>query len=193
MQDLVTITIADFDQTPIAEYTAAIDVCGKEVLLKAGLGLAETIGFVDSVATTVVDEETGDYHPELFDFAFDTMVLMYYTNIVLPADSGEQFELVRHTDLCFAVKKNMDTEQLDCLRAAAELKIAHLVRCAENSLTSKMDDLLISFEQLQEQTCDVFANIGGADLKAMVDNLSGMDEATLAKAVLAHQEQTHEQ
>ena len=55
-----------------------------------------------------------------------------------------------------------------------------------------MNDLLISFEQLQEQTRDVFANVGGADLKAMVDNLSGMDEATLAKAVLAHQNQTHE-
>ena len=185
MQDTVAITLDDFD---IPEDAATIDICGKEVQVKPGLGLTETIGFVDNVASTVVDSETGDYRPELLDFAFGAMLLMYYTNIVLPEDSGEQFELVCHTDLCFEVKKNIDTEQLDSLRAAAELKVAHLVRYAENTLASQMADLLASFEQLQEMTQDVFSNIGGADLKAMVDNLSGMDEAALAKALLNRRE-----
>jgi len=184
MQDTVKITLCDFD---IPEDATPIDIYGKEVLVKTCLGLTETIGFVDSVATTVVDTESGDYHPELFDFAFDAMLLMYYTNIALPEDSGEQFALVCQTDLCFEVRKHLDIEQLDSLRAVAKLKVAYLLRCAENTLASKMADLLASFAQLQEMTQDVFANIGGADLKAMVDNLSGMDEAILAKAVLAHQ------
>jgi len=187
MQDTVTIALSDFD---IPEDVTSIDICGKEVLVKSCLGLTETIGFVDSVASTVVDAETGDYHPELFDFAFGAMLLMYYTNIALPEDSGEQFELVCHTDLCFEVRKHLDNEELDSLRAAAELKIAHLVRCAENTLASKMADLLASFAQLQEMTQDVFANIGGADLKAMVDNLSGIDAAALAHAVLDRQYDT---
>ena len=191
MQDTVTITPGDFDETPLAEECIAVDICGKEVLAKPCLGLAETIGFVDSVASTVIDSETGDYHPELFDFAFDAMLLMYFTNIALPANSEEQFELVCHTDLCFQVKKRIDTELLDSLYAAADQKVAHLLRCAENTLASKMADLLASFEQLQALTSDMFSNIGGADLKAMVDNLSGMDEAALAKAVLANQEEAH--
>jgi len=185
MQDTVAFTIDDFD---IPE-DAAVDICGKEVLVKQGLGLSETIGFVDSVASTVIDDETGGYRPELFDFAFDVMVLMYFTNIALPDDSGERFRLINHTDLCFEVKKNIDTETLDSLYAAAELKVAHLVRCAENTLASKMADLLDSFAQLQEMTSDAFSNVGGADLKALVDTFAGMDEAKIAKAVLAIQEQ----
>jgi len=156
-------------------------------MVKSSLGLTNTVGFIDSVASTVIDGETGEYRPELFDFAFDAMVLMYFTNIALPEDAGEQFELVCHTDLCFEVKRNLDTEQLDGLHAAAERKVAHLLRCAENTLATKMADLLASFEQLREHTRDVFSNVGGADLKAMVDHLSGMDEAALAKAVLARQ------
>ncbi|MCL1953014.1 MAG: hypothetical protein FWF60_09330 [Oscillospiraceae bacterium] len=156
-------------------------------MVKSSLGLTNTVGFIDSVASTVIDGETGEYRPELFDFAFDAMVLMYFTNIALPEDAGEQFELVCHTDLCFEVKRSIDTEQLECLRAAAERKVAHLLHCAENTLASKMTDLLASFEQLRESTHDVFSNIGGADLKAMVNHLSGMDEAALAKAVLARQ------
>jgi len=187
MQDTVTIALSDYN---IPEDVTPIDICGKEILVKSGLGLTETVGFVDSVASTVVDTETGDYHPELFDFAFGAMLLMYYTNIALPEDSGEQFALVCQTDLCFEVKKHLDTEQLDSLRAAAEQKVAHLLRCAENTLASKMTELLASFAQLREMTQDVFANIGGADLKAMVDNLSGMDEAALAKAVLDRQYDT---
>jgi len=181
---MIEITPGDFN---LPEDVTPIDICGKEVLVKSGLGLTETIGFVDSVASTVVDEETGDYHPELFDFAFGAMLLMYYTNIALPEDSGVQFELVCHTDLCFEVRKHLDIEQLDSLRAAAELKVAHLLRCAENTFASKMTELLASFAQLREMTQDVFSNIGGADLKAMVDNLACMDEAALAHAVLAHQ------
>jgi len=190
MQNTVAIALSDFD---IPEDVTPIDICGKEVLVKSGLSLTETIGFVDSVASTVVDGETGDYHPELFDFAFGAMLLMYYTNIALPEDSGEQFDLVCHTDLCFEIKKNIDTEQLDSLYAAAELKVAHLVRCAENTLASKMTELLASFAQLREMTQDAFSNIGGADLKAMVDNLAGINEATLAKAVLDHLESANAQ
>ena len=187
MQDTVAFTLNDFD---IPE-DIAVDICGKEVLVKRGLGLAETIGFVDSVAITIIDSETGDYRPELFDFAFDAMLLMYFTNIALPDDSGEQFKIVCQTDLCFEVKKNIDTEMLDSLYAAAKLKVAHLVRCAENTLASKMADLLDSFAQLQAMTSEVFSNVGGVDLKAMVDAFAGMDEATLAKAVLAQQENAH--
>jgi len=185
MQNSVVFSIDDFD---IPE-DVAMDICGKEVLVKPSLGLTETIGFVDSVASTVMDDETGGYRPELFDFAFDFMVLMYFTNIELSEDSGEQFEIVCHTDLCFQVKKNIDTEILDSLYAATELKVAHLVRCAENTLASKMADLLDAFAQLQAMTSDVFSNVGGADLKALVDTFAGMDEAKIAKAVLAIQEQ----
>ncbi|MCL1952040.1 MAG: hypothetical protein FWF60_04350 [Oscillospiraceae bacterium] len=161
--------------------------------MKSGLGLADTIGFVDSVAATVIDGETGEYRPELFGFAFDAMVLMYFTNIALPEDAGEQFNLICHTDLCFEVKRSIDTEQLEGLRAAADLKIEHLLRCAENALATKMAGLLASFEQLRESTRDIFSTVGGAELKAMVDHLSGMDEATLAKTVLAQQEDTDAQ
>jgi len=185
MQDTVAFTINDFD---IPEDAAA-DICGKEVLVKSGLGLTETIGFVDSVASTVMDDETGGYRPELFDFAFDVMVLMYFTNITLPEDSGEQFQLINHTDLCFEVKKNIDTDALDSLYAATKLKVAHLLRCAENTLVSKMADLLDAFAQLQAMTSDVFSNVGGADLKALVDTFAGMDEAKIAKAVLGIQAQ----
>ena len=190
MQNTVEITLDDFD---IPEDITTIDICGKEVQVKSALGLTETIGFVDSVVSTVMDSETGDYRPELFDFAFGAMLLMYYTNIALPEDSGEQYALVCHTGLCFEIKKNIDTEQLDSLRTAAELKVAHLVRCAESTLASQMADLLASFEQLQEHTRDMFSNVGGADLKAMVDTLADMDEATLAKAVLAHHGDTDAQ
>lgn len=189
MQDTVAITFEDFD-TP--EDVISVEICGKEVLVKPYLGLAETIGFVDSVASTVVDSDTGDYRPELFEFAFSAMLLMYYTNIELPEDSNEQFNLVCHTDICFEIKKVIGAEQLDSLYAAVERKVAYLVRCAETALAAKMEELLNSFAQLQEMTKDVFSHIGGADLKALVDNLSGIDEAKLAKAVLAYQAETHE-
>jgi len=190
MQDTVSITLGDFD---IPESITAIDIHGKEVLVKSGLGLTDTIGFVDSVTSTVIDPETGEYRPELFDFTFEAMVLMYFTDIALPKDAGEQFGLVCHTNLCFEVKRSIDTEQLDSLYAAAERKVAHLLRCAENTLASKMADLLASFEQLRESTRDVFSSVGGADLKALVEHLSGMGEAALAKAVLDQQEDTDAQ
>jgi hypothetical protein len=180
MQAPVAFTLDDFD---IPE-DVTVDIYGKEVLVKSNLNLTETISFVGSVASTVIDSETGDYRPELFDFAFGAMLLMYFTNIALPTDSGEQFKLVCHTDLCFEVRKNLDTELLDSLYAAADQKISHLLRCAENTLASKMADLVASFAQLQDMTRDVFSSVGGADLKAMVDNLSGMDGAAMAKAIL---------
>ena len=50
-----------------------------------------------------------------------------------------------------------------------------------------MADLLDAFAQLQAMTSDVFSNVGGADLKALVDTFAGMDEAKIAKAVLGIQ------
>ena len=191
MQDTIAFTPGDFDETPLAAERIAVDIRSKEVLVKPCLGLTETIAFVDSVATTVLDPETGEYRPELLDFAFDAMLLMYFTNIALPDDAEEQFELVSHTDLCFQVKKNIDTEQLDMLYAAVDTKIHHLLRCTENTLAAKMANLLDSFEQLQDMSRDVFSSVGGADLKAMVDNFAGMDMAALAKAILAQQDETH--
>jgi len=61
MKDTVSISIDDFS---IPEDVTAIDIYGKEIMVKASLGLTETIGFVDSVSSTVLDPETGEYRPE---------------------------------------------------------------------------------------------------------------------------------
>ena len=178
------------------QNTTTITHGGNEIRVKRTLGFADTLGFMEDVLGLVVDEETGDYRPELFDFACAVALLTRFTDIALPRLEGGDidfealFGLTMCTDLCFQLKQELDADVYYTLCNDAREKVNYAVRRMEAANTAKLNELLDSFAQLREMTRDVFSGVGGAGLKDMVDRLSGMDEAALAKAVLAEQEES---
>lgn len=128
MQNKISISINDFPQSD-QKAPIAIEFGDKELFVKRRLGLSDTLGFVNDILAVVIDEDTGEYRPELLDFARSAALLFRFTNIESPiSESGETdfsalFELVTNTDIVFNVSQVLNNEMLSTLYLCAEEKI----------------------------------------------------------------------
>ena len=67
---------------------------GLEITIKKTLSFSDMMKFVDSVAKSCFVQGSGDYAPEIFDFALRSNVLDTYANFTMPRDLEKQYAMV---------------------------------------------------------------------------------------------------
>ena len=159
---------------------------GLEVRLHPTLTLEESLKFVHEVVYSCFEANTGEYLPEIKDFAVKCSVLETHGNIELPESAEEKHELVYNTDLYDFVLSRINTEQFDELKLAVESKINHLTNSRAAEMEKRLDKALSDIEDLLKSVSDIFGEVDKDELMKLLKSISdvGFDEKKLVEAFI---------
>lgn len=159
---------------------------GLEVRLHPTLTLEESLKFVHEVVYSCFEANTGEYLPEIKDFAIKCSVLEMHGNIELPDNIEEKHELIYNTDLCDFVLSRINTEQLGELKLAVESKINHLTNSRAAEMEKRLDKALSDIEDLLKSVSDVLGEVDKDEVMKLLKSISdvGFDEKKLVEAFI---------
>ncbi len=159
---------------------------GLEIKLHPTLTLEESLKFVHEVVYSCFETNTGEYLPEIKDFAMKCSVLEMYGNVELPEGVEEKHELIYNTDLCDFILSEIYTEQFDELKLAVESKIKHLTNSRAAEMEKRLDKALSDIEDLLKSVSDIFGEVDKDEMMKLLKSLSdgGFDEKKLVEAFI---------
>lgn len=181
----------------VKEYAAmgqewATDVivtwAGMGVTVHRVLPLQTMMEFVERVAKSCFDTETGEYIPEVKDFAIRSNILDTYANFTLPKNIDQQYRFVYGTDAVDIVLQNVSQKQFKEILRAIDAKIEYLVRTDIERIrhdvanaVQAINDIATRFSALMEWTAP-------GDVERLLSSIGkdgAFDEEKLVKAFLS--------
>jgi len=183
--------------TPVEE--TVVDVCGLQVKVKPILTFADTIGFTSEAVRSIIDEVDENVAYELYDFIIKSLTLKYFTNISLPNDINEQYQLVYETQLFNNVVQAIDDKFYTNLIKAVNNKIQFELQKIQNHIKVKSDLYISQIKDEVQKMLNVYNTI--AELYQNTDpdmvntlipklvNLPKLDEKEIVKAVIESRSQ----
>ena len=156
--------------------------------VKYALSLEEMLQFVEDVVSSCVDMESGEYRPEILDFAIKAETITMYTNFNTPTDTGKFYDLIYHTNVVEQVVGLVNHDQYRELKMAINDKIAHLVLMMESQNAMKAEEVLNRVNAVSEQLEAVFSGIDFNEVNSAlgsIHKISNLSEREIASAVLS--------
>lgn len=170
------------------ENYATVDWKGIKFRIKTILSLEEMMGFVHGVVTSCFAEDTGEYLPEIKEFAVRCAVLEDYGNIELPDDLNEKYALVCGTDIVDCIAGSVDSTQLEDILNAIDEKVEHIAQSNIEALNKKMAEVVAKFESLEANISKVFSAVDADTVTKVASAVASgaFDEKKLVQA-FSHQ------
>ena len=169
-----------------------IELCdGVIITVKRTLPLEDAVKLIEYVANSVVDGDSGEYSPEIFEFAFRSGVIKYFTDIELPDEIGEQYMFLFDTDVYSLVTEVINHEQFESIVDAVHDKVDFTLDIISSTAIMKVTDLINAVNTMVVEAGKTFDGLSGEDIKKFVTNIGNigeLDEAAVAKEVLNIQE-----
>lgn len=146
------ITVRGFEDQPIA--------------VQKTLSLQQALAFIKNTVSMVVDTETGEYMPEVCDFALKLNVILSYADIAIPKDLEKAYKVVYESNLYDSVMDVINSEQYYILEDAVSDRVQYLrdmlvsgAAIQVNEMIKKMEDTMgDSLKTLNEFNSDSFLN-----------------------------------
>ena len=161
---------------------------GLKIRVRHMLDLAGVIKFVSYVTESCFDSETGEYLPEIRDFAERSALIQLYTNIDLPEETSEQYELLYSNDLIESIRNSgiIDCAQINVIDDAIDDKIYYLTSMDIYRIKNGFESLVDGLSELEKSFGEIFDSIDSDSISKIADAVDdGMfDEAKLAKAII---------
>ena len=171
------------------ENTETIQWNGIEVVITKNLSLEEMMAFADSVVKSCFDQASGTYMPEIKDFAIRNNIMERYANFTLPSKVERQYDVVIRSGVVEEILRHINFSQFDELLKAIDAKLQNAADANVQMVFRKFDDVVTSFEGLQDKVGALFAGVDQADIGKLMSAISehGVSEE---KVVKAYMEQT---
>lgn len=159
---------------------------GLEIRLHPTLTLEESLKFVHEVVYSCFERGTGEYLPEIRDFAMKCSVLERYANIELPEDAADKYDLVYNTDLYEFVSEKINLTQFFELEEAIDRKVNRLADNKSIEMEKRLDEALNTIEEALKSLSDVFGAVDKDDVAKLTKVLSdgAFDEKKLVEAFI---------
>lgn len=169
--------------------TETIQWNGIEVIITKNLSLEEMMAFADSVVKSCFDQASGTYMPEIKDFAIRSNIMERYANFTLPSKVERQYDVVIRSGVVEEILRHINFAQFDELLKAIDAKLQNAADANVQMVFRKFDDVVTSFEGLQDKVGALFAGVDQADIGKLMSAISehGVSEE---KVVKAYMEQT---
>ncbi len=166
---------------------------GIEINIHPVLTLEETLVLVHEVVNSCFDGKTGEYLPEVRDFALRCSVLEKYADIDLPDDISEKHDLACRTDLYSFVIGKIDREQFGETIAAIDKKIDNLAQSKVTAVESKLRELTENINSVSEAFSQLFDGIDKETISSIANAFAsgGFDESKLVDAFIEKQNNEH--
>lgn len=182
------VTITEFENVMKQNFTniVSVDWHGVEVHIKKTISLMDMMGFVNEVVESCFDDE-GEFMPEIMDFAIKSNVLTRYANFTMPKDLEARYAMIYISDAIHLVYSVIDADQINEIMAAIDRKLNHLCSGDIASARNKLRDIIVKFDEMQDQFGEIFDGLSAEDLSNMfrATSQNGIDEVELVKAFLA--------
>lgn len=182
------VSINNFENVMKENYvpTVSVDWHGVQVTVKRSLKLDEVIQFVRKTVQSCFATDTGEYLPEVEEFAIRSNVLEMYANFNMPANVGHQYDLVMNTDAYDCVVSFINQEQLSCIIKSIEKKIAYIIDTKSSEIALKLSDLTTQYEDAVNKINDLFSGVTREDVSNIAKAMSSGDFSydAIAKAYM---------
>jgi hypothetical protein len=158
---------------------------------KKFLPLNEALAFAESAAAACFDEETGEYMPQVKEFAIRAEALARCGGLTLPEDVGERYAFVFQNREAKRVLRRIDRKQFAALRAAVDEKLQFKLALFASGAARKTAELLETVAGLAASFEELFGTLEKSDVSAFVKSVGAMeklDENRLARAVFEARE-----
>ena len=159
---------------------------GVDIEIIKTISLKDSLEFVENVVSSCVDEESGEYTPQIKEFAIRKEILTKYANFTMPSDIEKQYRLVYANNFAEQVVSHINTEQLGDILKSISKKIEHLLNCIVGTATSNTLKLIEKIDAMSEQSSALFGAIKNVDvhnLFANIDSIANMNEEKVAQAI----------
>ena len=194
------ISVEDFKAAVAAANSDVPEVetvvwCGFEFEVKRYLTLYEMMEFAENVASTCFVQDTEEYIPEIWEFAMLYSMVKFYTNLELPDDVGEQYELLsRASGLSSAIYTHINESQYEALIEAINRKIQYRARKEIESTTMAINKTIAKLEGLEESVSKLFEGVDGDMIQQVASAVADgkFDEQKLVSAVVAQRDNPEE-
>lgn len=188
-KDIKRISIGKFEKMLNNDNTVTLnldDVDGAEVVIKKVISLSDMLQFVNEVVEACIDGETGEYLPEVYDFAVRSAVLSYYANIALPSSLEDRYALLYQTKLYIDILNVVNISQFDSIKSAINRKIQYMLDIMTSAATEKINEIIAKFSDIAGDGEKIFNSISTENLPKVIDafaKLSTVDVDDIAKVV----------
>ena len=140
---------------------------GIDITINCSLGLQDVLGFVSEVADACFTS-SGEFLPEIMDFAIRRGVLTRYANFTLPENVEKQYWLIYNTDAVGAVMRHVNRSQFREITDAINEKVKHMRNSDIMALRSKIMEVADVFTRMQEETAGLFKGLSQEDVQAFI-------------------------
>lgn len=160
---------------------------GLDVKIKRNLNIYEMKILFDQIVSRCFSTENGEYQPEYKDFAERASVVALYTDLPLPAEVHDQYDLVSGTDIYHFVVGHIDNDQLYSIMEAADAKINELIEYKANDIVKKAEDAIAAVESLTKMFETTFDGVDAESISGVLKTISenGIDEEKIVNAIIS--------
>lgn len=171
------------------DATDSVKWKGLDVIITKNLSLEDMLAFADSVVKSCFDQSTGAYMPEVKDFAIRINVMERYANFTMPSKAEKQYDVVMRSGAYEMVMDHINTAQFYELMHAIDAKLQHAADANVQMVFRQFNDVVTSFEELQEKVGALFAGVDPADIGKLMGAISdgSISEEKVVQAYMAEQ------
>lgn len=171
------------------EKKDVIDFHGVKITVLRRIPYTKLCSLVDAVVKSCFDAESGEYIPEVRDFATRLAVASAYTNLELPDNLEEQYDMMYATDLMDQVHAAIDHNQLSTLRGSIQKRCEIINDMNRAAIEKEIYDAVGIIGNIADSFEQMFDGVSREDMKMMIQAIGdhGLNEGKLAEAVVREQ------
>lgn len=183
------ISVAKFEKAVSKDNVVFVPLDGVEdvdIEITKSISLQNMIEFVENVAESCVDMESGEYTPQVRDFAIKRELLTKYANFTMPNNIEKQYEFIYGSNVVDVVLQNINQLQFQEIVSSIDRKVKFMLDCVTSISASNTVKLLNKLDTITEQNTAMFDSLQGEDIASVFSNINAianMDEKKLARAV----------
>lgn len=157
---------------------------GTVITVKHYLSVFNMMQFTDGVVRSCFIADTGEYVPEVKDFAIRCAILEYYANIELPAEIEAKCDLVYGTNIVAFVLQYANGEQFNNMRDAIDAKVDNMAQANIEAMNKQMMEIAAGLKDLEKKLEDVFSGVDSNTVSKIAGALANgaFDERKLVQA-----------
>lgn len=159
---------------------------GIEIKIKHSLNIYEMKVLFDQIVERCFSTADGEYQPEYQDFAERAAIVAMYSDINMPAEVYDQYDLVFKTDIYRFVTDRIDSEQLWAIIDSVSEKIKERVNYKAQDVLRRTEEAVSAIESLTSMFQTTFDGVDAESLSGVIKSISehGIDEGKIVDAVI---------
>lgn len=144
------------------------------ISVKRYLDMEDMMNFTYSVFNSCFSNTTGEYRPEVKDFAIRSCILEIYANIDLPDNLADRYNLIYQSNIIPEIMPYIDQAQFNAIMIAIDNKIESRINMNVAKFENEMREAQETLSGVLEFVKEIFDGIDNETVKQIAGAISNM-------------------